>query len=142
MSRLTARVLILISCIASVTASISAVEAVTIEMYHHNTTLIKPDQIDGNSVTYHDVSAVWALERNLGSELPDDVESAKYVARNRITDDIRRQIVEAWAVLIKMRLQKVKYVPAIVFDESYVYYGHDLRRAINLYQGHLEDIAP
>ena len=120
----------------------STVGAVTIEVYHHDTTLTKPNQIDGHFVEYHYVSAVWAIERKLEGDLPEDIESAKYVARSRITDEIRREIVEGWSVLIKMRLQKIKYLPAIVFDESYVYYGHDLRRAINLYQSHLENISP
>lgn len=108
--------------------------AVTIDVY----TMESDDEksIDGIEVNYFNAGLITAIEDHLSAGLPADEASAVEIARSRLNDQLKQQAVQGWAAITKIRVLGIKFLPAIVFDQSYVYYGHDLRRAKNLYDSH------
>ena len=96
-------------------------------------------QIDGIEVVYHKVDQILDMENELSQGLPNNEAQALRIARQRINPQIEKDMVAAWQTVTKVQLLNVEYLPAIVFDDKYVYYGHDLRRAKNLFDRYMAD---
>ncbi len=96
-------------------------------------------QIDGVEVVYHKVDQILDMENELSEGLPNNEEQALEVARQRINPQIEKDMVAAWQTVTKVQLLNIEYLPAIVFDDKYVYYGHDLRRAKNLFDRYMAE---
>ncbi len=91
------------------------------------------EKLDGHSVRYHNLSIVSQIENKLSVNLPNNQKSAQPIASSRLSDTDKRQAHLAWAALIKVKLLGIQYLPAIVFNDVYVFYGSDLRLAKSKY---------
>lgn len=80
------------------------------------------------------------IEQQLSQGINDDSFASQQKIRKRITPEIKKQLGQAWRSHILARNLGVKYLPAIVINRTYVYYGHDVDRAIKLAQDKAEKL--
>lgn len=92
-------------------------------------------------VEIHAIDELARTEAELNASLPQDMQEAERVMKQRIADGMAmgQGIQQGWMNVLMVRQFQIHTVPAIVFDERQVVYGEsDLGTAISYYQARKE----
>lgn len=110
--------------------SFDALAIEQIEFLYFDGSQLKTDR----QITQYDLKRLANVEKQLSEGLSTNESVATQEGATRVSQQVSKEILEAWKGHLIVHRYKVKRLPAILIDRKFVYYGRNLEKAIALYQ--------
>ena len=90
-----------------------------------------------NSVVIkHDLNALIEEEQTTSAGLSKNETIARKQVNELLNDAMRKRIIAAAGPHILAHRYQIQFIPAVVIDRQYVYYGRDVENALRLWRNH------